>query len=119
MKLSAEELLHLPMFHAIDTNGIETMMDCFCGEIKMFDPGSKIHAEKAEQAGCLIEGEVDGLSVGQVFLLPKKEEAPLSVRTQTKLLLFDGHMMLYPCYGCCFFHAQLLQNFRDMGFLHD
>ncbi|WMI81132.1 hypothetical protein [Anaerotignum sp. MB30-C6] len=113
MNMDLELLQSLPLFRKISTQGLETMMDCFCGELISLKKGERLWGEK-DKAVCLIGGEVENLKKGHLAPMPRKD-SPSSVKEDSVVLVMENHMLLYPCYGCCFFHAQLLENMREDG----
>ncbi len=111
MNVNLEELQALPIFRSISKEGLQTMMDCFSAELISLKKGEGLK-EKKRLAVCLLSGAVSGLKTGSFLPMPT-EEAPAA--EDSVVLVMDSHMLLYPCYGCCFFHAQLLQNMREDG----
>lgn len=103
-------LQQLPLFQKISAHDLVTMMDCFCGEICTFQKGDILSSEK-NIAFCLLTGHLGTLPQG-VFISPEKEDASYEATEAGLLLKVDHHMLHYPCYGCCFFHAQLLENMK-------
>ncbi len=113
MNKNFDALQALPLFRNISGEGLQTMMDCFSGELIALKKGETLKYKK-NSAICLIAGEVTGLKQGTISPMTT-EERPLFATEDSLLLLLERHMLLYPCYGCCFFHAQLLQNMREDG----
>ena len=111
MNMELDLLQALPLFRNISTQGMQTMMDCFCGEFIAPKKGDTLYGEKSK-AICLINGEISNLKLGS--FAPMKE-TPFYITEDSLVLVMDSHMLLYPCYGCCFFHAQLLENLREDG----
>lgn len=113
MNKNLDALQTLPLFRNISAEGLQTMMDCFSGELIALKKGETPKYKK-NSAICLIAGEVMGLKQGDLAAMPT-EECALFATKDSLILLLESHMLLYPCYGCCFFHAQLLQNMREDG----
>lgn len=113
MNTQLEHLQTLPIFRKISIQGLETMMDCFCAEWIPLKKGDLFSGEK-KKAVCLIQGKVSNLVIGRFSPMPLAD-SPLSVLEDSLVLVLESHMLLYPCYGCCFFHAQLLENMREDG----
>lgn len=113
MNKNLDALQTLPLFRNISTEGLQTMMDCFSGEFFSLKKGEATKYKK-NSVICLITGEINGLKQGCFVPMPP-EESPLFATENSLVLLLERHMLLYPCYGCCFFHAQLLQNMREDG----
>lgn len=113
MKTKLDLIQKLPTFRKITIQGLETMMDCFCGEFIYLNKGENLYGDN-KKAVCIIQGEIENSTQGRFFPMPKKEK-PCSVMEDSLVLVLDSHMLLYPCYGCCFFHAQLLENIREDG----
>lgn len=103
----------LPIFRNISKEGLETIFDCFCAEFITVKKGEPLKTEQ-NRTLCLIEGAVTGLKKGILSPAPTEENPYVSIE-DSQLFTLDSHMLLYPCYGCCFFHAQLLQNMREDG----
>ncbi len=101
----------LPIFRNISKEGLKTMMDCFCAEFISVKEGEPIIMAQ-NHALFLIEGAVTGLKKG-TFSSALRNKNPYVALEDSELIILDSHMLLYPCYGCCFFHAQLLQNMRE------
>lgn len=113
MKTEFELLQALPLFRKISIQGLQTMMDCFCGEFVHLKKGDTFLGDK-NKAACLISGKVSTLELGRFCPMPTKE-IPYTAIEDCFILVMESHMLLYPCYGCCFFHAQLLENMREDG----
>ncbi len=113
MNEKLDALQALPIFRNITKEGLETMMDCFSAEFISVKKGEQIKI-KQNSTLCMIEGTVSGLKKGNFFPAPK-DENPYVALEDSELVILESHMLLYPCYGCCFFHAQLLQNMREDG----
>ncbi|WP_304508758.1 hypothetical protein [Anaerotignum sp.] len=113
MNTHLELLQALPVFRKISPQGLQTMMDCFCGEFLTLKKGDFFWKEQ-KKAVCLINGAISNLQKGTFAPIPTKAN-PSSVTEDSLILIMDSHMLLYPCYGCCFFHAQLLENMREDG----
>jgi len=113
MNTKLDLLQALPLFRKIPTQGLRTMMDCFCGEFISLEKGNTLYGEKGK-AICLIKGKVSNLKTGNFSPMPMKEN-PFYITEDSLVLVMESHMLLYPCYGCCFFHAQLLENMREDG----
>lgn len=113
MKLELEQLKALPIFRKISSQGLETMMDCFCGEFVSLKKGESLWGEENKTV-CLINGAISNLQKDTFAPMPTKDN-PFSVIQDSRILIMESHMLLYPCYGCCFFHAQLLENMREDG----
>lgn len=104
------QLQALPLFRKISPKDIAAMMDCFCAAVLCMEKGEVLSGRRNEVV-CVLEGEADGLQTGVLSPMP----AMLAAQSPALLLRMEAHMLLYPCYGCCFYHAQLLQNMREMG----
>ena len=113
MNEQLDALLALPIFRNISKDGLQTMMDCFCAEFISVKEGEPITMTQ-NHALFLVEGAVLGLKKGTFSPAPMNEN-PYVALEDSHLFILDSHMLLYPCYGCCFFHAQLLQNMREDG----
>lgn len=113
MNMDLNLLQSLPLFRNISLSGLETMIDCFCGDFVFIEKGNHLYSEKKE-AICLLHGSVSGLKIGALFPLPKKDHALVALE-DSLVFTMDSHMLLFPCYGCCFFHAQLLENMKQDG----
>lgn len=103
----------LPLFRKISVQGLQTMMDCFCGEFISLKKGEPLYGDK-NKAVVLIQGEISNLTLGGLSPMPMIDN-PSSVIEDSLIWVMESHMLLYPCYGCCFFHAQLLENMREDG----
>ncbi|NCC16327.1 MAG: hypothetical protein EOM28_08245 [Clostridia bacterium] len=113
MKPNLEILQALPIFRSISAEGIKTMMDCFCGKFVSLKQNDTLFGENNKTV-CLLDGAVESLKKGTFSPMPTKEN-PLCATADSLVLVMESHTLLYPCYGCCFFHAQLLQNMREDG----
>lgn len=113
MKPNLEALQALPVFRSISAEGLQTMMDCFCGEVISLKQNDTLCGQNGKTV-CLLHGEVARLKQGTFAPMPTKEK-PLCATTDSLLFIMESHTLLYPCYGCCFFHAQLLQNMQEDG----
>ncbi len=113
MKTELELLQAFPIFRKISVQGLETMMDCFSGEFVSLKKGETLYGEK-NSAVCLISGAVSNLKMGYIAPMPTKDN-PFLVTENSLVVVMETHTLLYPCYGCCFFHAQLLENMREDG----
>lgn len=113
MNEKLDALQALPIFRNITKEGLETMIDCFSAEFISVKKGEQIKI-KQNSTLCMIKGTVSGLKKGNFFPSPK-DENPYVALEDSELVILESHMLLYPCYGCCFFHAQLLQNMREVG----
>lgn len=111
MNTNLELLQALPIFRNIPSQGLQTMMDCFCGAFLSLKKGD-FFGEEQNKVVCLINGAISNLKKGIFAPMPTKNK-PFSVTEDSLILIMDSHMLLYPCYGCCFFHAQLLENMRQ------
>lgn len=110
MREYMNQLQELPLFREISPADITAMMDCFCSTVLCMEKGEVLSGKKKEVV-CVLRGEVDGLQTGVPSPMPER----LVAQSSALLLCMEAHMLLYPCYGCCFYHAQLLQNMRGMG----
>ncbi len=113
MNANLELLQALPVFRKISVQGLETMMDCFSGEFISLKKGEALYGDK-NSAVCLISGTVSNLKMGCISPMPTKD-SPFLVVEDSLIVVMESHTLLYPCYGCCFFHAQLLENMREDG----
>ncbi|KXL54175.1 hypothetical protein CLNEO_04050 [Anaerotignum neopropionicum] len=113
MKSELALLQKLPLFRGIAPQGLETMLDCFSGEFISLKKGEKLYGEK-NRAVCVILGAASGLEIGRIAPMVAKD-SPFLATEDSLVLVMESHMLLYPCYGCCFFHAQLLENMREDG----
>lgn len=113
MNLQLEELQKLPVFRNISKEGMQTMMDCFSAELIVLNQGDTLVGNK-RLAVCPLSGRIEGLTTGSFFPMPQKGAEKAAIEDSV-VLVMDSHMLLYPCYGCCIFHVQLLQNMREDG----
>lgn len=113
MNIKLEELQKLPVFRNISKEGMQTMMDCFSAELITLKKGDTLSGKK-RLAVCPLSGEISGLNAGSFSPMPTEGEAKIATEDSI-VLVMDSHMLLYPCYGCCIFHAQLLQNMQEDG----
>lgn len=105
----------LPLFTDFAEENIKLMMDCFSAEVHLFTEGAVLRHEKKGWVGCVVSGKIEGVENGVMFPIPDKADGCLHVLADSEMLFLDSHMLLYPCYGVCPCHVQLLQRLREAG----
>ncbi len=104
------KLHNLPVFDQIDDAGLETLMECFSGEWLELSAG-ETYSGDGQHAVCLVDGMVSGLELGRIV----SAKNAFTAKRDSLVLLMETHMLGFPCYGCCFFHARLLDTMGKMN----